>query len=78
MRKPPRLKHTEDRVMALLREYGPLTASDIGCRLWGAGRSRKPQCYALPAGKLLALLVRQNKVAKVRTERLTLWELVRK
>jgi hypothetical protein len=76
VRTPRKLKHTEDRIVALLKECGPLTASDIGSRLWGRA-SRKPQSYALPAGKLLALLSRQGKVVKVREEVLTRWKLVR-
>lgn len=58
-----KLKHTEDRVLAILRDMPDTewTASTIGAHLWGK-RSRAPQSFARPAGKLLRLLERQGKV----------------
>lgn len=79
-----RLKHTEDRIRALLverkRKGKPaMSCSEIGAHLWGTSTSpaRKPQSYARPAGKLLHILERQGKVRRVQEYGCTdLWEAV--
>jgi hypothetical protein len=80
-----RLKHTEDRVRALLVErkrkgMGGLSCSEIGARIWGmrlGAPIRKPQSYARSAGKLLRILERQGKVRRVQEfGRTDLWEAV--
>jgi len=72
-----RLKHTEDRVRALLRQHGPQTASFIGDQLWGR-KGRKPQAFARPAGKLLQLLESQGLVRRLERGKLVLWEVMQK
>lgn len=60
---------TEDRVLAILKEYGPMRASYVGDRLWqerrDAGRlygRNLPQRFARAAGKVLQAMKRRKLV----------------
>jgi hypothetical protein len=54
----------EQRALAVLRNYGGCSCSNLGAELYGEGRRRKPQAYARPAGKLLKKMAAQGLVRR--------------
>jgi hypothetical protein len=70
------LTETQKRAIAVL-DRGDTTASNLGLTLWGNG-TRKPQSYALPAGRLLKQLKVRGLVECYPTPTHTMWKLTRK
>ena len=60
--------------LAVLQRSGPMSASNLGLELWGRpDGSRKPQHFALPAGRVLRSLLTDGLVEQIWTETHTLW-----
>jgi hypothetical protein len=71
------ITEVQQRAVRLINEWKRISASNLGAALWG-NEVRKPQSYALPAGRLLGRMQQQGLVQKEYTDTHTLWVLTEK
>ena len=70
---PEAVGGTDDRAVAMLRQHGPSTCSQLGEYLWGRSGKSGSAPYARAAGRVLHRLERAGRVAKIYDHHRTLW-----